>query len=77
MNDWPELNSPEDADATHRWARACLEMWEAERKQLRTGLGAALAALEREGFPSVRNKTAVSILRETLSQAGCSNERTG
>lgn len=31
---WPTLNSPEDADATHRWARACLEMWEAERADL-------------------------------------------
>lgn len=32
--DWPKLNSPEDADATHRWARACLEMWETERAEL-------------------------------------------
>lgn len=31
---WPTLNSPEDADATHRWARTCLEMWEAERAEL-------------------------------------------
>jgi hypothetical protein len=34
MMGWPTLNSPEDADATHRWARACLEMWEAERAAL-------------------------------------------
>lgn len=32
--DWPKLNSPEDADATHHWARACLEMWETERAEL-------------------------------------------
>lgn len=31
---WPELHSPEDADATHRWARACLELWEQERVEL-------------------------------------------
>jgi hypothetical protein len=34
MADWPKLNSPEDADATHRWARECLEMWEVERAGL-------------------------------------------
>jgi len=32
--EWPVLRSPEDADTTHRWARACLEMWEQERAEL-------------------------------------------
>lgn len=38
MADWPKLGSPEDANATHRWARECLEMWEAERKVYRLAL---------------------------------------
>ena len=35
MSEWPKLGSPEDADATHRWARKCVEMWERERVDLR------------------------------------------
>lgn len=34
LKEWPTLHSPEDADATHRWARECLEMWETERAEL-------------------------------------------
>lgn len=40
---WPALGSPEDAEATHRWARACLEDWEREREHYR----AALRCIER------------------------------
>lgn len=35
---WPELGSPEDAARTHRWARECLLMWEAEREKFIDGL---------------------------------------
>jgi hypothetical protein len=35
---WPVLGSPEDADATFRWARECLEMWETERARYREAL---------------------------------------
>ena len=34
MTEWPKLGSVEDANATHRWARECLEMWERERGDL-------------------------------------------
>jgi len=44
---WPKLHSPEDADATHRWARACLEMWEAERADLKAEVERLRDALER------------------------------
>jgi hypothetical protein len=42
---WPKLHSPEDADATHRWARECLEMWEAEREALMAERDRALELL--------------------------------
>jgi hypothetical protein len=44
--DWPVLQSPEDADATHRWARECLAMWEAERERLRSAVQLAIVGFE-------------------------------